>query len=57
MANRKYIVNGKIYEESDERKVIVAGKVLEETTVVAAGGANPKGIFGMPLNRPMRGPM
>lgn len=36
MANRKYIVNGVIYEESDERKVIIDGVILEETTVVVA---------------------
>jgi hypothetical protein len=38
MANRKYIVGGKVYEETGERKVIVGGKVLEETTAAAAGG-------------------
>ena len=36
MANRKYIVGGKIYEATGERKVIVGGKILEET--VAGGG-------------------
>ena len=39
MANRKYIVGDKIYEETTQRKVIVGGKVLEETT--AAGGFIP----------------
>ena len=34
---RKYLVGGKVYEETGARKVIVGGKVLEETT--AAGGA------------------
>ena len=32
MANRKYIADAVIYEESGERKVIVDGVVLEETT-------------------------
>jgi hypothetical protein len=36
MANRKYIVNGQIFEASGERKAIVNGAILE--TSVAAGG-------------------
>ena len=58
MANRKYIIGGKVYEESDERKVVVAGKVLEETTVVAAGGAIPRApVFWHPFYGPFRGPI
>ena len=34
----KYIVGGKVYEETGERKVIVGGKVLEEATAAAGGG-------------------
>lgn len=37
MANRVYIVNGRIYEETGERTVIVNGRILEETT----SGATP----------------
>jgi len=36
MANRKFIVGGKVYEETGSRKVIVGGKVLEETTSAAS---------------------
>lgn len=35
---RKYILNGRIYEETGERKVIVNGRILEETT--SSGAAN-----------------
>lgn len=35
MANRVYIVDGVLYEETGERVVIVDGVVLEETTSVA----------------------
>lgn len=56
MANKKYIVGGKVYEETSERKVIVGGKVLEETTAVA-GGTTPKGPFGMPFHGPFGGPI
>jgi len=46
MANRKYIVDGVIYEESDERKAIVDGVILEETTAVAVGGRIMGAIAG-----------
>ena len=47
MANRKYIVGGKVYEETGERKVIVGGKVLEETTAAAGGGLTVPQIIAM----------
>lgn len=37
MANKKYIVGKKVYEETGERKVIASGKVLEEATAAAGG--------------------
>ena len=46
MANKKYIVNGKVYEETAARKVIVAGRILEETTAGAPpAGGNVQPIF------------
>ena len=36
MANRKFIVGGKVYEETGSRKVIVGGKVLEATTATTS---------------------
>jgi hypothetical protein len=42
VANKKYIVGGKVYEETSERKVIVGGKVLEETTAAAAPLSNDR---------------
>jgi hypothetical protein len=42
MANRKFIVNGKVYEASDARKVVVSGKILEEDSAAAVGGATKK---------------
>jgi hypothetical protein len=36
MANRKYIIGGKIYEATGSRKVIVGGKVLEEAISTAS---------------------
>ena len=38
MANKKYIVGGKVYEATAERKVIVGGKVLEEAIAAVGGG-------------------
>ena len=52
MANKKYIVGGKVYEATTERKVIVGGKVLQEAIAAVGGGdfiqsiAGPGGIAG-----------
>lgn len=35
MADRKIIVDGRVYQATTERKVIVGGRVFEETIVVA----------------------
>jgi len=46
MANKKYIVGKKVYEETAERKVIVGGKVLEEATAAVGGGT---GVTSLPI--------
>ncbi len=38
MANSKYIIGNKVYEEAGERKITVGGRVLEEATVTGGGG-------------------
>ena len=56
MANKKYIVGGKVYEATSERKVIVGGKGLQEA-IAAAGGARPQGPLKHPLAGPFGGPI
>jgi len=56
MANKKYIVGGKVYEATSERKVIVGGKVLQEA-IAAAGGTTPKGPLTKIFTGPFEGPL
>ena len=42
------------YTLSGTRRAIPATILIQ---AAAAGGTNPKGVFGMPLNRPLRGPL
>jgi hypothetical protein len=62
MANKKYMVwakgGARIYEENNERKVIVSSTIVEEKTAVAGpGGTTPKGPLGHVFHGVFRGPI